>query len=159
MKTITLKLKDTSAMRRVLAYLRENVTTQEMENATAHSDDDPLYDDLADAWSELDSALNGAISPEGVKNSDHQLFRVVRGPYLMMVGTNGQKTHAVQVESLLSKEECEKSGRKHDWPVTAANLRRSLSPEYYGMKEPDLQALIQELERLDESGSPDSSGV
>lgn len=61
MKKIVLTLDDTHAARRVLAYLLENVTTQEMENAMANAPVDPLDDPVANAWRELECRIEDAL--------------------------------------------------------------------------------------------------
>ena len=60
-KTINIRLEDTPAARKVLAYLLENVTTQEMENAMSQAEDDCLDDPVANAWRELECRIEDAL--------------------------------------------------------------------------------------------------
>ena len=43
--------------------------------------------------------------------------KILKEPYQMFVGTNGEKTFGIQVESLRSLSESEKQGHQHSWNI------------------------------------------
>jgi len=74
--------------------------------------------------------------------------RLIQGPHLLWVGSNGRKTYGITVESTQERSEVEQKGYQRRWNENDHSILTKDFGTFLGMTAEEVEAMRAEIRRL-----------
>ena len=77
--------------------------------------------------------------------------KLIQGPHLLWVGSNGRKTYGITVESTFERSEVEQKGYQRRWNENDYSILKNDIGEFLGLTIEETETLRAEIRRLVEA--------